>query len=412
MLWESDHGSAVEDVGHEVAMDGAGNLYFGATTQGSFEGQPFLGTGAYNLVLSKLSSGGTTLWTKQFAEDLMAGLAVDAAGNAYVAGAFSLHKLSTAGVVQWSLDMAGVDATLRLYGVAVAGDGSGVYAVGYLNGTDEVRLLKYSTAGVLLWSRDLGSDVTTGLDRRMRVASDGDGNAAIVASERDDDRVRWLLAAHYTAAGTKSWERRVQHVSRAFDVAIDGSGNVLAVGSNGITAWSSTGTQLWQQDGSAYGGLSSRGDLAVGGDGSLFLSTSAYVDAVLSPVLLRLQADGAPIWSDIPPFGALGTFSFPGLFTGDLLVDGAGHVVMIETVATAADLNDVKVMKLAVDEPGTRQVVILVTPDAAAPVTATCEETQVIVDHVLGTGAQFEGLEEAGDHTFSFSAPAVPVGNG
>ena len=86
-LWTRQWGTAFEDWGDGVAVSSAGDVYVSGYTQGSLEGQSHNGLG--DAFLTRLDASGTRLWTRQWGtafEDEGNGVALDAAGHAFVAG--------------------------------------------------------------------------------------------------------------------------------------------------------------------------------------------------------------------------------------------------------------------------------------------------------------------------------------
>jgi hypothetical protein len=77
----------VEDDAKGVAVDGSGNACVAGFTYGGLDGSTQ--AGGYDIFLVKYSPAGERLWTRQqgtAGRDRANGVAVDASGNAYVAG--------------------------------------------------------------------------------------------------------------------------------------------------------------------------------------------------------------------------------------------------------------------------------------------------------------------------------------
>ena len=200
--WAAQIAGDGEDSGGDLALDGAGNVYIAGSTYTSIDGRA--GAGGFDVVLAKFDSTGARQWIRQFgsaADDFGAGVVTDAAGNVYVAG--------TAG-----------DA---LPGKTSAG-------------RNDAFLVKFDSAGTQQWARQFGaatSEYTTG------AAIDAAGNLFVAAYVTDPDNsppdapeAGHVLLAKYDGAGTSQWTRAISSDGndRSFGVAADGAGNVYVVG--------------------------------------------------------------------------------------------------------------------------------------------------------------------------------------
>jgi hypothetical protein len=98
-LWVAQGGSLADDMGTDIGLDGAGNVYVTGTvvtgnSNATFGTITLPGTGSGNdldVFVAKLSPAGTWLWAVSGGgsrSDEPAALAVDAAGNTYVTGRF------------------------------------------------------------------------------------------------------------------------------------------------------------------------------------------------------------------------------------------------------------------------------------------------------------------------------------
>ncbi len=196
VLWTRQLGSAGDDHSHAVAVDALGNAYISGHTDANLWGPNAGGTDAF---LSKYDADGNALWTRQLGtadDDWSYGVAVDAAGNAYISGytdgnlggpnaggtdAF-LSKYDADGNAVWTRQL-GTTSDDHSHGVALDAAGN-AYISGHtwgsldgLNaGFDDAFLSKYDANGNLLWTEQLG---TVNSDRCFSVALDGLGNAYI-----------------------------------------------------------------------------------------------------------------------------------------------------------------------------------------------------------------------------------------
>ena len=198
LLWTRQIGTTAWDEGHGVAVDSAGNAYIAGVTSGSLGG-PNAGRSDY--FLAKYDASGTLLWTRQAGtstNDFGLDVDVDSAGNAYITG--------------WTEGSLG----------------------GPNAGGKDVFLAKYDALGTLLWTRQAGTSVR---DEALGVAVDSAGNAYITGGTggslggpnpgRDD----YFLAKHDTS-GALLWTRQAgtSAIDAAWSVAVDSAGNAYITG--------------------------------------------------------------------------------------------------------------------------------------------------------------------------------------
>jgi len=252
--WSRQIGTPVNDYSHAVAVDASGNAYISGYTAGDLGGPT---AGGWDAFLTKVDASGHALWSRQIgtgSSDYSYDVAVDAAGNAYVSGptggdlggpsaggmdAF-LTKYDTSGGVLWSRQI-GTAAGDYSYGVAVDAAGD-AYITGYTSGdlggtnagSSDVFLVKFDASGAQLWSRQIG---TSASDQSYAVAIDASGNAYISgrsagslggASAGDYDAV----LIKYDGAGSLLWSRQVGTVGSDYSrsVAVDAAGNAYITG--------------------------------------------------------------------------------------------------------------------------------------------------------------------------------------
>jgi len=146
--WSRFWGSDSFDYAEGVAVDSAGNCYVAGHTFGEFDGQA--NAGSYDICLTKFSSSGTKLWTRiwgsttvEYGKDV----AVDAFGNAYVTG--------------WT-----------------GGDFDGQINSGHY----DCFLTKYSPSGTKKWTKIWGSD---GSDYTDGVSVNSSGSVCYAAGYTD-----------------------------------------------------------------------------------------------------------------------------------------------------------------------------------------------------------------------------------
>jgi len=277
-LWSKRFGSANDDIGYAVAVDGGGNLlvtgYFRGTVD--FGGATLVSMyGGINVFVAKLAGAdGALVWSRGFwntSASIGYGIAADGAGNVVVTGSFSgrinfggldltsagghdvfLVSLSPDGTHLWSKRFGGTDFDR---GYAVAADRSGDIAVAGLftytadfgggpltsAGSSDIFVAKFAGAdGAHLWSKRFGS---TSIDRGFGVAVDEGGNVAatgffqgavdfgggpLVSAGSYDIFVAKLAATD----GAPLWSKRFGSASDdiGYAVAMDAAGDVVATG--------------------------------------------------------------------------------------------------------------------------------------------------------------------------------------
>ena len=108
-LWTRQFGSDDNEGVSDVAADGVGNIYVLGQTAGALPGQT--GAGAIDAFLRKYDPSGEVLWTRQFGSDepdTMMSVTVDREGSVYVGGI-------TAGALPGQSSSGGADAFFRIY---------------------------------------------------------------------------------------------------------------------------------------------------------------------------------------------------------------------------------------------------------------------------------------------------------
>ena len=119
-LWTRQIGNQSSQWGHDIDVDGTGNIYVAGLTEGNWGG-PLGGgnpTNPYDGFLVKFNSSGEQEWLRQFggpSYDTANGVAVDLLGNVYVSGHSNSNlpgtdadgsdsyvmKFSSSGVIHW-----------------------------------------------------------------------------------------------------------------------------------------------------------------------------------------------------------------------------------------------------------------------------------------------------------------------
>jgi hypothetical protein len=282
-----------------LAADAAGNVYVtGVTTAGATE----------DVLTVKYNSQGVVQWAVTYDggdADQGFAVAVDSAGNVYVAGRswtetqYGLHgyllvvKYNASGVQQWATwDVQGVLSA----GFAVAVDGSGnVYVAGeYYSGNSDLHTMitvKLNAAGAIQWSNGAFYGYDYEESSAYDLALDGSGNVHVTgflykSSEPD---LHDYLTVKYSPSGATLWTQAYDSGAgdQAYDVAVDGSGNVHVAGTSGVVRYNSAGTQQWV---GAFDGVA---HALINVSGMVFATGVSGSDIVTA----RYDATGTRLWS-------------------------------------------------------------------------------------------------------------------
>jgi hypothetical protein len=263
--WGSQFGTSGFDEVWSMAVDAAGNLYVAGSTEGDIDGSFGVGInfGFLDVYVKKYDPSGIQIALTQIGtadDDVNPHLAIDGAGNVYVAGsttgAFTgntnlggfdgfLAKFDSSLVLQGTVKQFGTTGTDFANSIAVDGSGN-VYVAGYtdgaftgntLQGDFDGFLAKFNSSLVLQGTvKQFG---TTGQDCAFSIAVDGSGNV-YVAGYTDGAftgntnlggfdgflakfNSSLVLQGTVNQFGTTGFES-------ANSIAVDGSGNVYVAG--------------------------------------------------------------------------------------------------------------------------------------------------------------------------------------
>lgn len=273
LTWNTFLGAIGDDFGFGIALDAGGNVYIAGDSMASWGAPVRTFTAGRDMYVAKLDSSGALVWNTFLGTsgtDFGLGLAVDASGNIYVAGASDtawgiplraytgnfdvfIAKLDPSGALTWNtfLGGSGMDQ-----GAELAVDGLGnAYASGTSNGTwgapvraytlgQDAFAAKLNSSGALIWNTFLGGGPDgfgSGDDQGTGIAVDGSGNVYAAGSSdaawgspvrvhtSDTD----AFAAKLDSSGALTWNTFLGGNGAEFgwDVAVDGGGSVYVVGS-------------------------------------------------------------------------------------------------------------------------------------------------------------------------------------
>ena len=220
--WHTFYGSATVDRGEGIAVDGGGNVYITGESRATWQGDggaspihPY--TGDYDICVLKLNSSGAYQWHTFYGsadEEDGYGIAVDGSSNVYITGrsratwqgdgnADPLHpysggnddifvlKLNSAGAYQWHTFYGSARAEIG-YGIAVDGSRN-VYITGVsfaswgsplhpYSGSDDICVLKLNSSGAYQWHTFYGS---ADEERGRGIAVAGNGNVYVTGPSWD-----------------------------------------------------------------------------------------------------------------------------------------------------------------------------------------------------------------------------------
>jgi hypothetical protein len=205
-----------DDVGNGIAVDTAGNTYVAGyfrSTNAAFGATILTNGGGADVFLAKYDFTGNVLWAKKAggtSNDFGNALAIDSTGNTYVTGFF----LST------NINFSGLPATNH--------------------GSADVFVAKYDPSGLPLWARAAGG---SGYDAGNGIAVDAAGNSYVTGFFYSSNAVFGAITltnsgqnnvflAKYDSAGNVLWARQAGGASfdMGFAVAADSTGNSFITG--------------------------------------------------------------------------------------------------------------------------------------------------------------------------------------
>jgi hypothetical protein len=381
-----------------VAVDSSGNAYavgyisgnttytFGAgvTAQGPF-------SGTQNAVLVKYDSSGTAQWartpTAGSSYSTFYGVAVDSSDNIYVVGSIYetgsytfatgvtaqgvyqysnvvIVKYNSSGTAQWAQTITTGSGSSSFNSVAAYGT-SAVYATGVINGaslftfangvtaqgassSNNLLLVKYNSSGTAQWAATPSTAPDQGGFSSVAIDSSGNAYAAGIINGTGKYTFATGVTAQgyanqnvvlvkYNPSGVAQWAQTVTSASDGSTftaVAIDGSGNLYAVGGinataqfgfgNGVTAqgqqgqnallvkYNSSGAAQWAQTTSSSPNTSYFWNIAIDGSNNIYVvgwigagmygfgngvATQAQGSALTNIVVVKYNTSGQAQWA-------------------------------------------------------------------------------------------------------------------
>ncbi|MFL5814865.1 MAG: SBBP repeat-containing protein [Bdellovibrionia bacterium] len=373
--------------GSGVATDSSGNIFVAGSTYGGLDGNTL--TGSQDSYVTKYDSTGTKTWTKQLGTlgrvDISTGVAaIDGLGNLYVAGTtdggldgnsqsggkdFFVTKYSSSGTKLWTRQL-GTDAWTVAYAVATDPSGN-VFVAGLTQdgldgntfaGDEDFFVTKYDPSGTKLWTRELGA--ASGWTEAYAVATDSSGNVFVAGSTAaglDGNTITgWedFFVTKYDPSGTKLWTKQLgvaSHGVWANAVATDSSGNVYVAGNTDggldgntligtedffVTKYNSSGTKLWTKQLGVASTWTEAYGLTTDSSGNVFVSggTSGGLDGnTLSGsndfFVTKYNSSGTKLWTK-----QLGVASH-STWANAVAIDSSGNIFVTGSTSGGLDGN-------------------------------------------------------------------------
>lgn len=325
--WAVKAGGSGDDFSRGIAIDAAGNTYVTGAFSGtaSFGNTNLISAGGHDIFLAKFDALGTCVWARQAGSSASGieegrGVTVDGQGNVYLTGAFA--------------------------GVASFGT-TNLASAGAL----DIFLAHYTAAGALVWVRQAGGSdsfeyglaVTMDPVGNLLVAGQFSGSATFSGTNLVSRGGLDAFLAKYDPAGNLVWITQgggsAEDVARS--VAVDGDGNSYISGWYGGTAtFGPTNGSLTLTNAGGYDAFAAKYDSAgrltrinyvaspqddiaygFGLDGGTNGNFLVWLGSTVASrlALFRFDATGNGVWT------RTATVSSPQAARGGLAVDSAGN---------------------------------------------------------------------------------------
>ena len=289
-----------------IAADAAGNVYVTGTSSNGANS---------DFVTVKYDANGVRQWAALYDGgdgDHAYAVAVDGSGNVYVTGdsvvqtgeldlqpRFLTVKYDANGVQQWAVTR---DSGVWSTAVAVAVDGSGnVYVAGEFYSGDSIigQVVKYSAAGAQQWvgSAIFGFDYEESSVHDLALDSGGNVYLTGYSYKPNEPDGTDYITSRLSPSGANLWTRVYDSggQDQAYDVAVDGGGNVFVTGNAGTVKYDAAGGQQWARPspGAAHALITAGGFVYVTGTSDGDFQTVKYDAAGLQQWAVTRDGGGA-----------------------------------------------------------------------------------------------------------------------
>jgi len=241
--WVSRLSTVYEDYAVAMAIDSGGNCHVTGNS-----GSPYFLTWDY--VTTKYDADGVEQWTRRyegpaFEDDEARAIAVDGAGNVYITGGsrdsttgpdFTTIKYDPNGDTLWLRRYDGpAGGTDEANGLAIDGAGN-VYVAGFSQDTAtdyDFATVMYSSDGALQWVARYDGPVSE-YDEARAITVDDQGGVYVTGTSTGDGTRGDFATVKYSMSGTEVWVQRYDGPASRFDepaaMVLDRRGGICVTG--------------------------------------------------------------------------------------------------------------------------------------------------------------------------------------
>lgn len=284
VVWLRQFGSTNNDWGNAIAVDANGNSFIVGDTLGQLPDQD--ANRGYDFYIARFDAQGNRQWIRESGTastghtDAANSVAIDAAGNAYMAGVVGntygtsprlntatdayVAKYDSSGNQLWFSRIAGEGSEIA-YAVAASVDGSAIYLAGQtvsdfdLPGyprkpiacctSYDAFVARLDGAGTIVWASNLSSQTLEGprhfADEARGITTNADGSQVYVTGftlgtmpGATSKGLQDIFVARYEGNGTRTWVQQFggalatgsTHPDAGYGITLDPSGNVFVAG--------------------------------------------------------------------------------------------------------------------------------------------------------------------------------------